>query len=149
MSSEQDQEKPLSTDTKEPNTTVDMNQIQNDNIDKSLKAINSYQSGSNGDSQGGKTLTNESEDQKSHSEELSTGKRSSIEVSGQELSESPDSQKLNAEEIIAPQSNNNGLENGDNSTFKEDISEKDGSPRELGNGGSKGDEKLLNETEDV
>lgn len=148
MSSEQDQEKPLSTDTKEPNTTVDMNQIQNDNIDKSLKAINSYQSGSNGDSQGGKTLTNESEDQKSHSEELSTGKRSSIEVSGQDLSESPDSQKLNAEENIVPQSNNNGLENGDNSTFKEDISEKDGSPRELSNGGSKGDEKLLNETED-
>lgn len=148
MSSEQDQEKPLSADTKEPNSTVDMNQIQNDNIDKSLKAINSYQSGSNGDSQGGKTLTNESEDQKSHSEELSTGKRSSIEVSGQDLSESPNSQKLNAEENIAPQSNNNGLENGDNNTFKEDISEKDGSPRELSNGGGKSDEKLLNETED-
>lgn len=148
MSSEQDQEKPLSADTKEPNSTVDMNQIQNDNIDKSLKAINSYQSGSNGDSQGGKTLTNESEDQKSHSEELSTGKRSSIEVSGQDLSESPNSQKLNAEENIAPQSNNNGLENGDNNTFKEDISEKDGSPRELSNGGGKSDEKLLNETKD-
>lgn len=148
MSSEQDQEKPLSADTKEPNSTVDMNQIQNDNIDKSLKAINSYQSGSNGDSQGGKTLTNESEDQKSHSEELSTGKKSSIEVSGQDLSESPNSQKLNAEENIAPQSNNNGLENGDNNTFKEDISEKDGSPRELSNGGGKSDEKLLNETED-
>lgn len=148
MSSEQDQEKPLSADTKEPNSTVDMNQIQNDNIDKSLKAINSYQSGSNGDSQGGKTLTNESEDQKSHSEELSTGKKSSIEVSGQDLSESPNSQKLNAEENIAPQSNNNGLENGDNNTFKEDISEKDGSPRELSNGGGKSDEKLLNETKD-
>lgn len=148
MSSEQDQEKTLSADTKEPNSTVDMNQIQNDNIDKSLKAINSYQSGSNGDSQGGKTLTNESEDQKSHSEELSTGKKSSIEVSGQDLSESPNSQKLNAEENIAPQSNNNGLENGDNNTFKEDISEKDGSPRELSNGGGKSDEKLLNETED-
>lgn len=148
MSSEQDQEKPLSADTKEPNSTVDMNQIQNDNIDKSLKAINSYQSGSNGDSQCGKTLTNESEDQKSHSEELSTGKKSSIEVSGQDLSESPNSQKLNAEENIAPQSNNNGLENGDNNTFKEDISEKDGSPRELSNGGGKSDEKLLNETKD-
>lgn len=40
------------------------------------------------------------------------------------------------------------MENGDNSIFKEDIFEKDGSLWELGNGGSKGDEKLFNEIED-
>lgn len=40
------------------------------------------------------------------------------------------------------------MENGDNSIFKEDIFEKDGSLWELSNGGSKGDEKLFNEIED-
>lgn len=40
------------------------------------------------------------------------------------------------------------MENGDNSIFKEDIFEKDGSLWELSNVGSKGDEKLFNEIED-
>lgn len=40
------------------------------------------------------------------------------------------------------------MENGDNSIFKEDIFEKDGSLWELSNGGSKGDEKLFNVIED-
>lgn len=41
------------------------------------------------------------------------------------------------------------MENGDNSIFKEDIFEKDGSLWELGNGGSKGDEKLFNSVDIV
>lgn len=40
------------------------------------------------------------------------------------------------------------MENGDNSIFKEDIFEKEGSLWELSNGGSKSDEKLFNEIED-
>lgn len=105
MLSDRDQEKSISTVSEEQNASVDMNQAQNDNIDKSLEAMNSNQSGPNGDSQGGNTVANESEEHKSHSEELSTRKASSIGVSGEVISELSDSQKLNTVDNITPQIN--------------------------------------------
>ena len=147
MSSEQDQEKTHSPGTEESSSTVDMNQIQNDNIDKSLKAINSYQSGSNGDSRGGNTMTNESEDHKSHSEELSTGKPSSIEESGQVLSEIHNVEELNRKDSITTKTKNENVKTGDDETFKENKSENDGSSPTLANDPGESDEILFQKTE--